>query len=530
MDYIWVAVAFACGFLVKQIKLPPLVGYLAAGFGLHALGVVPEDSLETLANLGVTLLLFTIGLKLDLKSLLKIEIWGGATGHMTAIIALTTVNCLFFSYLGIVYFTGLDLAAAALIGFAVSFSSTVCAVKILEERGEMRTRHGQVAIGILIIQDIAAVIFVTLATDKSPSWWAFALLALPLARPLMSKMLEKSGHGELLPLAGFFLAFTGGELFELVGLKAHLGALVFAMLLSGTKKAPELAKSLMNFKDIFLIGFFLSIGFTALPTLDMLGVALIMAIALPIKAGLFFVWLTRLKLRSRSAFLTALSLTNYSEFGLIVCSASVMHGLLDKDWLVIMALAVAISFVFSSIINAYAHSLYARWRDVIKLFEHDGRLPEDQYAHPGDATILIIGMGRVGTGAYDTLRDHQDKKVCGIEVIKDRVGGHIQKGRNVISADAEDPDFWEHIDLGPIDLIMFAMPNYRDILEVMTQLHQAGYKGKTAGIVKYEDHRQKLLDAGVDIVFNFYLRAGTGFADQTIYTLEAEQEKLGAES
>ena len=118
MDYIWVAVAFACGFLVRQIKLPPLVGYLAAGFGLNALGVVPEASLETLADLGVTLLLFTIGLKLDLRSLLKVEIWGGATGHMSAIIALTIVNCLFFGYLGIVYFTGLDMAAAALIGFA----------------------------------------------------------------------------------------------------------------------------------------------------------------------------------------------------------------------------------------------------------------------------------------------------------------------------------------------------------------------------------------------------------------------------
>ncbi len=523
MDYIWVAVAFVCGFLVKQMKLPPLVGYLAAGFGLHALGVVPDDSLETLSDLGVTLLLFTIGLKLDIKSLFKIEIWGGATGHMGAIVVLTTLNCLFLASLGVAYFIELDLSAAALIGFAVSFSSTVCAVKILEERGELRARHGQVAIGILIIQDIAAVIFVTLATDKSPSWWALALLTLPLARPLLIKMLQKSGHGELLPLAGFFLAFTGGELFELVGLKAHLGALVFAMLLSGHDKAGELAKSLLNFKDIFLIGFFLSIGFTALPTVDMIGVALIMAIALPIKAGLFFLWLTRLKLRSRSAFLAALSLTNYSEFGLIVCSASVMHGLLAKEWLVIMALAVAISFVFSSIINAYAHDFYARWRKGIKRFEHTGRLSGDQFPHPGDATILIIGMGRVGSGAYDTLRDNQGKNVCGIEVIKGRAEANQQEGRNVIFADAEDPDFWEHIDLKPIDLIMFAMPNHRDILEVLKQLRQAGYQGKTAGIIRYEDHKKILLDAGVDVVFNFYQKAGTGFADQTIQTLYAGQ-------
>jgi glutathione-regulated potassium-efflux system ancillary protein KefC len=109
-----------------------------------------------------------------------------------------------------------------------------------------------------------------------------------------------------------------------------------------------------------LIGFFLSIGFTALPTMDMLGAALIMAIALPIKAGLFFLWLTRLKLRARTSFLTALSLANYSEFGLIVCSISVTQGLLSQEWLIIMALSVALSFVFSSAANTLSHRLYGR--------------------------------------------------------------------------------------------------------------------------------------------------------------------------
>lgn len=520
MDYIWVTVAFICGFLIKQINLPPLIGYLAAGFGLHILGVKPDASLETLSDLGVTLLLFTIGLKLNISSLFKTEIWGGATGHMAAIVALTALNCLFFAYMGIAYFSGLDWSSAALIGFAVSFSSTVCAVQILESRREMRTRHGQIAIGILIIQDIAAVIFVTLATDKSPSWWALALLGLPLIRPVLIKLLKSSGHGELLPLAGFFLAFTGGELFELVGLKAHLGALVIAMIISGDAKATELAKSLLNFKDLFLIGFFLSIGFTALPTINMLGVALIMAAALPIKAGLFYLWLTRLKLRSRSAFLSALSLANYSEFGLIVCSTSVMHGLLDKEWLVIMALAVAISFVFSSIINAYAHQLYLGWREGLAYFERSECLPEDRISLPKNASILVIGMGRVGTGAYDTLQSNSQKGVCGIEFNEKSVAKHCAEGRNVIVADAEDPNFWEHVNLKPIKLIMFAIPNYLDIVEVAKQFQKEGYKGKTAAIVGYEDDKVKLLDAGINEVFNFYKNAGVGFANQTLHLLE----------
>lgn len=522
MDYIWVAVAFVCGFLVKQINLPPLVGYLAAGFGLHALGVQPDTSLQTLADLGVTLLLFTIGLKLNIRSLFKIEIWGGAIGHMGAIVLLTMLNCSVLAFIGVQYFTGLDWSAAALIGFAVSFSSTVCAIKVLEERGELRARHGQIAIGILVIQDIAAVIFVTFATDKWPSPWAVALFALPLARPVLFKLLARSGHGEMLPLAGFFLAITGGELFELVGLKAHLGALVVAILINDHSKATELSKSLMSFKDIFLIGFFLSIGFTALPTVEMLGVALIVAVLLPIKTGLLFLWLTRLRLRSRTAFLAALSLANYSEFGLIVCSVSVAHGLLAKEWLVIIALAVAVSFIFSSIINIKAHGFYTRWIRFIKSFEQARRLPEDQFSQPEGATVLVIGMGRVGTGAYDALLDNSQKNVCGIDVDIQRIASHRHAGRTAIVADVEDPDFWLHVNLDAVRLIMLAIPNYLDMLEATKQIQHAGYKGEIAAIARYLDEEKQLLAAGVSVVFNFYAKAGAGFAEQCIHLLDAE--------
>lgn len=519
MDYLWIFIAFVCGFLFKQINLPPLIGYLAAGFGLHALGVEPDASLQTLSDLGVILLLFTIGLKLNVGSLFKPEIWISAVGHMGVITLLTVVNCTILAAFGFIYFSDLDFSGAALIGFAVSFSSTVIAVKVLEGSGEMRSRHGQVAIGILILQDIAAVIFVTLASDLSPSWWVLSLLGLPLLRPVLYSLLERCGHGELLPLGGIFLAFSGAELFEWFGLKAHLGALVIAVLISNHSKAAELSRSLLSFKDIFLIGFFLSIGFTALPTIDMLGVALIMAICLPVKAVLLFFWLTRLKLRARTSFLTALTLANYSEFGLIVCSISVAQGLLDKEWLVIMALSVTLSFVISGAINTVSHRLYARWTSSIKRFENPERLSDDVFDQPGNVAVLVVGMGRVGKGAYDTLKNDMKKAVCGIDMDRKRVVSLKKSGRNVIYGDAEDPEFWSNIILDSIQLVMFAMPNYLDILEAQKQLRELGFKGSTAGIALHEDEKEKLLAAGVDGAFNFYADAGAGFADESVHLL-----------
>lgn len=130
--------------------------------------------------------------------LFKTEIWAGTLSHMFVIIVITTLNSILLAYIGYVHFNGLDWQAAILIGFAVSFSSTVCAIKVLEDRGKMRSKHGQVAIGILVIQDIAAVLSVTFASDNTPSWWALSLLTIPLFRPLLYKLLQHSGHGEIL--------------------------------------------------------------------------------------------------------------------------------------------------------------------------------------------------------------------------------------------------------------------------------------------------------------------------------------------
>lgn len=218
--------------------------------------------------------------------------------------------------------------------------------------------------------------------------------------------------------------------------------------------------------------------------------------------------------------LAALSLANYSEFGLIVTAASVSFGLLPKEWLVIMALIVSFSFIFSSIINAYAHRIYAHWRSLIKRFEKPERLEEDQLEIPQDASILVVGMGRVGTGAYKTLIERNYKNVWGIELMRSRALEHKQEKRNVIVADAEDPFLWETINIEKIEMIMFAIPNHKDIIETVKQLRLVNYTGKLAGIAKYDDNRDKLLSAGIDVVFNFYQKAGVGFAEQALKIMD----------
>lgn len=525
MDFIWILFAFVCGYLLRLIELPPLIGYLFAGFFLHFIGIEPVPSLDTLADLGITLMLFTIGLKLNVKDLLKTEVWASTLSHMGVWTILVGSLFLLFATLSVPYFTDLDLKSAALIGFALSFSSTVCIVKLLEESGEMKTRHGQLAIGVLVMQDIAAVLFLVAATGKIPSIWALGLFGLILLKPVLNHILMRAGHGELLPLAGFFLALGGYELFNLVGVKGDLGALIFGMLLSSHPKASELTKSLLSFKDLFLIGFFLSIGFTALPDWSMLGMAAVLAVLIPLKYLMFFGIFTRLHLRGRTAYLSALALSNFSEFGLIVAYLCVDNGWLSKEWLVILALSVSLSFILTSVLYRSAHSFYLRHKEKIKSYESQTPLASDIFIQPKDSEILVIGLGRVGKGAFKALHSMVGDKVWGMDADRNRIQKFQAKGLHVFYGDGEDADLWSNMDTHNIKLILLALPAIDDMLNIAEQLHSANYQGEIAAIARFPDEHDQLVEGGIDKVFNFYTEAGFGFAEESLQLIDHPKER-----
>lgn len=504
--------AFVAGLTVSRIGLPPLVGYLIAGFTLHFFGVEPIPQLDSLADLGIALLLFCIGLKLDIKQLFKRETIVSTSGHMVLFGGLTFAFVMLAKALMLPYFSDGDDSALMLIAFALSFSSTICVVKMLEDKGELKTKHGQICLSVLVLQDVIAVVYLTVTAGSKISLISASVLLLPLLKPLLNRLINYSGHNELLPLAGFGLALGGGALFELVGLKAALGSLALGMLISSHVKASELNKSLMAFKDLFLIGFFLSIGFTALPTLDTFVVALGLTLLLPLKAALFFVLLLALGFRGRTSLLSSVALTNFSEFGLIVASIAFNQGMISADWMVILALTVSISFVISSLLNPYVHGLYSKYKSVWTKWQRASAVSHSAVKVPKDVDVLIIGMGRVGIGAYNTLDQESNHVVCGVDASEKRIQALKAENKNVILGDGEDSDFWDSIELSGTRLIMLALPTIQDLKESMKQLKEAGYTGSVVAVAKYEDEKEKLKACGIDAVYNYYNEAGAGFA------------------
>ncbi|VAW77624.1 Putative glutathione-regulated potassium-efflux system protein KefB [hydrothermal vent metagenome] len=515
-DILAIGIAFLLGLAARFVGLPPLIGYLLAGFGLFAFGAQMTDTLQEFSEMGVTLLLFTIGLKLQLRNLLMPQIWAVSSLHMVLVVVLASALVLGLASMGLSAFAGMDLATAALISFALSFSSTVFAVKVLEEKGEMYSLYGRISIGILIMQDIAAVVFLAISAGKVPSIWALTLLALLPLRPLLYRVLEKTGHGELQTLFGLTLALGGAQLFELVSVKGDLGALILGILLANHRSASQLARQLLGFKDLFLVGFFLSIGLSGPLSWNAVGIAMLLLLLVPVKVSLFFWLMAKFHLRNRTSLLASLSLANYSEFGLIVAAIGVSNGWLDSEWLIIIAIALSVSFVIAAPLNSGAYRLYSHWRERLSVFESSQRIDEEEAIEPGvSAEVMIFGMGRVGSVAYDVLHERLGDKVLGVDFQRDTVEQLRKEGHQVIHGSATDPDFWERMDFdcNRIKLVMLAMPNVQENNYAVQQLKALGYQGKIAAVAKYPDEIEQLEKVGVHAAFNLFAEAGAGFAD-----------------
>lgn len=499
------AVSFLGGLLMRAVGMPPLVGFLLAGFALRAAGVEGARALEEVAHAGVLVLLFSVGLKLRLKSLARAEVWAGAGLHLALFGAGLA--------LGLMAFWSLPWPAAIALALALGFSSTVVAAKVLEEKRELRAFHGRVAIGVLIVQDLVAVALLSAIGPGGPNPWVAALAAGLLAvMPLLRRTLDWSGHGELLALFGLTLALgVGGALFASTGLSEELGALLVGAMFASHPAANELAYRLWSLKEVLLVGFFVSIGMAVVPDLHALGIALVLLALLPLKAALFFVLLVRFRLRARSSFLAAIALASYSEFGLIVAKPMADAGMIEPRWLTIVGLAAALSFLVAAPLNRIAHPLFERWRGSLSRFERPERHPDDEPISLGSAEAVVFGMGRVGTGAYEYLRS-QRVRVVGFDSDPAKVERHLREGRRVVYADAEDPDLWPRLRLAGVRAVLLALPDVEAKMLAASLLRRSGYAGFITATNVFDGEQEPILAAGCDATFNYFQDAGFGFA------------------
>ncbi len=281
----------------------------------------------------------------------------------------------------------------------------------------------------------------------------------------------------------------GYVLFEWLGLSGSLGALIMGLILAPRPGADQLAHSLFTVKELLLVGFFVSIrvsGPAHAPRIS--PSAYSSCFCCPCRRShTGGCWL--LGLRNRTSVLSAMLLSNYSEFALIVAALGVQAGWLAPHWLLALVIAVSGGFLVSAVVNPRSVSLASRLAQRLPTRPPDKIHPDDRPIKLGDARALILGMGRVGCAAYTQLGAAHDYQVLGVEHDPSRVRHLQQAGLHVVEGDATDTDFWTRIQrTGKVEIIVLAMPSQHANVEALHELRRVGYeKPVVAAVALYRE-------------------------------------------
>lgn len=529
IDAIWLSMAFICGLITKRIGLPPLVGFLVAGFLINFSGLQEgnlNSAIESLAEIGVLILLFTIGLKLKVKQLLKPEIWATATVNMVLTILVASGLLTLLTFFGLSLFADLTLQSTLILSFALSFSSTVFVVKTLEARGEFDSFHGKIAIGILVIQDIFAVLFIAFSDKKIPSLWVLALpIFLWLVKWMMGKLLDRMEHGELFSFFGFFATFVVGAFsFSFVGLKADLGALVIGMLLVNHPKADELYNRMAEYKDFFLIAFFINVGLVGLPSIPTITAAIILLPLALFKGFAFLLILSRFAMQPRTAYLSSLALTNFSEFGLIVGVVGFQIGLISSEWMVTLSLLMSFSFVMAAPLNVHSHTIFDRYKNFILKLNKNKNTVDKEPVDFGNAEVLVVGLGSIGKPTYEELSKSHGDRILGLDYNHEVIQDFKAEGYWVDWADTTDSEIWDNVDCSQIKAVFLTISDFNSNVNTLIEINRMKRKPfKIFALSHYPDQAEQYRELGVDFVFEYKENLGKDFVHNSLEEIPLER-------
>lgn len=388
--------------LAARAKLGSVLGYLLAGAAIGPWGLALAGDVEStlhLAELGVVLMLFVIGLELDPKRLLSMrkEVFGGGSLQLAACGLLLAGGLLA---------VGLPWQAALVAGLALALSSTAIAVQTMAERNELATPTGRSAFAILLFQDIAAIPLIAMvpllaqapATATAPAWHRFALAFAAVAGvvvlgrwvvPPLMRLVARTGIRELFTAFALLLVMGIAQLMTLAGLSMALGAFLAGVLLASSEYRHALETDIEPFKGLLLGLFFIAVGMTV--DFGLLGskpllVGALVAGFLALKIAALWAVARTLGVTPRQRLLFAFLLSQGGEFAFVVFGSARVAGVLPRDWEALLTISVALSMAATPLL-LLAHD---RWlcRKAERAREPD--------AIDEEAPVIIAGFGRFG--------------------------------------------------------------------------------------------------------------------------------------
>lgn len=521
--------ATVIGGIARLLRQPLIVAFIALGIlvGPSALDLLySEDYIHLLADVGIAILLFVVGLKLDLT---LIRTTGG--------VALSTGlgQVIFTSLVGYVLalMLGFDAMAALYIAVALTFSSTIIIVKLLSDKKEIDALHGQIAIGFLIVQDLVVILVMILLSALGQGegvglWQAvggvaakgvvllvFVGLMMHFVLPRLTDYL--AGSQELLVLFAIAWAVSLAAASELMDFSREVGAFLAGVALASTHYREVISGRLVSIRDFLLLFFFIHLGSQL--DLSLLGGQLWGAVALSVFVLLgnpliVMVIMGLMGYRKRTGFLAGLTVAQISEFSLILAALGLSLGHLDADAVGLITLVGLITISGSTYLILYSHPIYGRLAPLLSLFERRRPFREMEYdtGVTGGQDVILFGLGRYGCGIAEALTA-RGYSVLGIDIDPQMLRSQRSEDFVVRFGDVEDPEFIESLPLGRAKWMVSTLRELDINLALLKILRKEGYRGHVAVTASDQRSADLLQQAGADLVLRPFADASEKAAD-----------------
>jgi Kef-type K+ transport system membrane component KefB len=538
-------IAAIVGLVGRLLKQPLIVAFIGVGILVGPWGLDLLESIEQihlLAELGIAILLFVIGLKLDIK-LIK------STGKVALLTGLGQV--LFTSFFGylMAIAMGFSVVISLYVAVALTFSSTIIIVKLLSDKKEIDSLHGQISIGFLIVQDIVVVLVmiflsalgteiignpaydIALVILKGLGMLAIVGLLMRFVLPHVVKAMVYSQ--ELLILFSISWALLLAATGDYLGFSKEVGAFLAGVSLASTDYREMISGKLTTLRDFLLLFFFVTLGSGLDLSLigDQIRPALIFSFFVLIGNPLIVLVIMGLMgYRKRTSFLSGLAVAQISEFSLILAALGHQLGHIGDQTVGLITLVGLITIGLSTYMILYSHQIFEAISPFLTVFERKDPYRERKVKLMKKAHFdaIIIGLGRYGNNIAKSL-ERTGRNIMGVDFDPGAVKSWLEKGRAAHLGDAEDPDLPELLPINNAKVIISTLADYEINIHLLKILKHHNFMGRIVLTQHHSEHAQELVDAGANmILFPFVDAVGTGFITklEDCFTIEKEFREI----
>ncbi len=511
------------GFIAKILRQPLIPAYVLSGLiiGPLALGLVRNlDLIHAFSEIGIAFLLFTAGLEISFRKLKEANL------KKIAFIGLLQAGIIFGVVIFLAVFLNLDSLQAAYIGIILTMGSTMVNVKLLSDGGELATLHGRLVVGILLFEDLIAIVAIIVFTTGGfaivPLTTAFAklvvilIMAIVLQRYVLNRLFRFAARsGELLllsSLAVLFFFIISAYIFEL---SIVVGAFIAGISLANSQFKIELESRISPLRDFFAILFFVALGMQLV--FSGIGDKLILLITLIVGASLIRPIVILILLRvtgyqPRTSFLTAISLSQLSEFALIVGMVGVTVGALDMSIFSTVVLATIITMSTAPYVAKYKGALYQYvFKYPVSLLDLLPTKEVPKCSSKGSKEILMIGSHRMGGALMEELLHKKDKLLV-VDYNPDVINFLMERKIACIYGDITSPELLDKIDIKKLKLVISTIPDYESSLYLLKKIKKMNPKIKIIVTGSRISETLQLYEKGVDYVIMPKVVAGQELA------------------